>query len=212
MSGVRVPDSPPFLFCYIIKLILYYNVVKTFTNFFFSLSNLAFSQNVNVDTLNPILPIPKPPEPPKQKLMFQIIPNKPNIKNSATSSPMQHNNTFNGTGNSYKDYVYLITGQRLERFGSNFFSKVSQPNIINSKPLPDNYILDSGDELIIQIDHLEVSGTNTYLIDSNGIIFLPIVGPLKVSGYQLSKAVSLIKSTYQENPQKCICKYSQWQS
>ena len=107
---------------------------------------------------------------------------------------MQHNNTFNETGNSYKDYVYLITGQRLERFGSNFFSKVTQPNIINSKPLPDNYILDSGDELIIQIDHLEVSGTNTYLIDSNGIIFLPIVGPLKISGYQLSKAVSLIKS------------------
>ena len=106
---------------------------------------------------------------------------------------MQQNSTFSGTGNSFKDYVYLITGQYLERFGSNFFSNVSQPTIVNSKPLPDNYILDSGDELIIQIDHLEVSGTNSYLIDTNGIIFLPIVGPLKVSGYKLSKAVSLIK-------------------
>ena len=73
------------------------------------------------------------------------------------------------------------------------FYNVSRPTVVNSKPLPDNYILDSGDELIIQIDHLEVSGTNSYLIDVNGIIFLPIVGPLKVSGYELSKAVSLIK-------------------
>ena len=106
---------------------------------------------------------------------------------------MQHNSTFSGTGNSFKDYVYLITGQYLERFGSNFFSNISQSTIVNSKPLPDNYILDTGDELIIQIDHLDVSGTNSYLIDTNGIIFLPIVGPLKVSGYKLSKAVSLIK-------------------
>ena len=142
--------------------------------------------------MSPILPIPKPPQPPKQIIDVPKDINEPNKKNPSVA-PIQQNNTFSGTGNSFKDYVYLITGQNLERFGSNFFSNLSQSTIVNSKPLPDNYILDSGDELIIQIDHLEVSGTNSYLIDTNGIIFLPIVGPLKVSGYKLSNAVSLIK-------------------
>ena len=160
--------------------------------FFFSFSTSAFSQNVNTDSLSPVLPIPKPPQPPKQTIDVPKNIKQPNIKNPSYDTTQQ-NSTFSGTGNSFKDYVYLITGQYLERFGSNFFSNVSQSTIVNSKPLPDNYILDSGDELIIQIDHLEVSGTNSYLIDTNGIIFLPIVGPLKVSGYKLSNAVSLIK-------------------
>ena len=168
-------------------------LLKLLLIFFFSFSNSAFSQDASsINSLNPVIPIPKPPQPPKQKIDVPKNINKPNIKNSS-AKPMQQNSTFSGTGNSFKDYVYLITGQYLERFGSNFFSNVSRPTVVNSKPLPDNYILDSGDELIIQIDHLEVSGTNSYLIDINGIIFLPIVGPLKVSGYELSKAVSLIK-------------------
>ena len=168
-------------------------LLKLLLIFFFSFSNSAFSQDASsINSLNPVIPIPKPPQPPKQKIDVPKNINKPNIKNSS-AKPMQQNSTFSGTGNSFKDYVYLITGQYLERFGSNFFSNVSRPTVVNSKPLPDNYILDSGDELIIQIDHLEVSGTNSYLIDTNGIIFLPIVGPLKVSGYELSKAVSLIK-------------------
>ena len=113
-------------------------------------------------SLSPVIPIPKPPQPPKQKIDVPKNINKPNIKNPSVA-PIQQNNTFSGTGNSFKDYVYLITGQYLERFGSNFFSNLSQSTIVNSKPLPDNYILDTGDELIIQIDHLEVSGTNSYL-------------------------------------------------
>ena len=168
-------------------------LLKLLLIFFFSFSNSAFSQDASsINSLNPVIPIPKPPQPPKQRIDVPKNINKPNIKNSS-AKPMQQSSTFSGTGNSFKDYVYLITGQYLERFGSNFFSNVSRPTVVNSKPLPDNYILDSGDELIIQIDHLEVSGTNSYLIDINGIIFLPIVGPLKVSGYELSKAVSLIK-------------------
>ena len=168
-------------------------LLKLLLIFFFSFSTSSFSQNVNTDSLNPVLPIPKPPQPPKPIIDApkENI-NKPNIKNPS-AVPMNQNNTFSGTGNSFKDYVYLITGQYLERFGSNFFSNDSQATVVNSKPLPDNYILDTGDELIIQIDHLEVSGTNSYLIDTNGVIFLPIVGPLKVSGYKLSKAVSLLK-------------------
>ena len=168
-------------------------LLKLLLIFFFSFSNSAFSQDASsINSLNPVIPIPKPPQPPKQRIDVPKNINKPSIKNSS-AIPMQQNSNFSGTGNSFKDYVYLITGQYLERFGSNFFSNVSRSTVVNSKPLPDNYILDSGDELIIQIDHLEVSGTNSYLIDINGIIFLPIVGPLKVSGYELSKAVSLIK-------------------
>ena len=161
--------------------------------FFFSFSNLAFSQDASsISPFNPVIPIPKPPQAPKQRIDVPKNINKLNTKKSS-AIPKQQNSTFSGTGNSFRDYVYLITGQYLERFGSNFFTNVSRSTVVNSKPLPDNYILDSGDELIIQIDHLEVSGTNSYLVDTNGIIFLPIVGPLKVSGYELSKAVSLIK-------------------
>ena len=167
--------------------------------FFFSFSNFAFSQNVNLDSLNPTIPIPQLPQPPKQNNTVPDNTSNPNSINQSNpidqskTDPIQQNSTYDGIGNSFRDYVYLITGQYLERFGSNFFTDSSQATIVNSKPLPDNYILDSGDELIIQIDHLEVSGTNSYLIDANGVIFLPIVGPLKISGYKLSKAVSLIK-------------------
>jgi protein involved in polysaccharide export with SLBB domain len=142
--------------------------------------------------LNNALPIPKLPEPPKQQTNIPKNIKKPIVKNQSII-PIEQNKTINGTGNSFKDYVYLITGQYLERFGANFFNNVSQQTIVNSKPLPENYILDTGDELIIQIDHIEVSGTNSYVIDTNGIIFLPVVGPLKISGHRLSKAVSLIK-------------------
>ena len=88
--------------------------------FFFSFSTSAFSQNVNTDSLSPVIPIPKPPQPPKQIIDVPKDINEPNIKNPSVV-PIQQNRTFSGTGNSFKDYVYLITGQYLERFGSNFF-------------------------------------------------------------------------------------------
>ena len=168
-------------------------LLKFLLIFFFLLGNSAFAQDArSINSLNPVIPIPKPPQAPKQKINLPKNISNTKIKNSS-AVPMQHNGTLSGTGNSFKDYVYLITGQYLERFGSNFFRNISHPTNVNSKPLPDNYILDTGDELIIQIDHLDVSRTDSYRIDTNGIIFLPIVGPLKVSGYKLSKAVSLLK-------------------
>jgi len=99
-------------------------LLKLLLIFFFSFSNSAFSQDASsINSLNPVIPIPKPPQPPKQRIDVPKNINKPNIKNSS-AIPMQKNSTFSGTGNSFKDYVYLITGQYLERFGSNFFNNV----------------------------------------------------------------------------------------
>ena len=97
--------------------------------FFFSLSNYAFSQDTNtINSINPVIPIPKPPQAPKERINVPKNINKPGKKNSS-SVPIQQNRTPSVTGNSFKDYVYLITGQYLERFGSNFFSNISNQHV-----------------------------------------------------------------------------------
>ena len=95
-------------------------LLKLLLIFFFLLSNSAFSQDASsINSLSPVIPIPKPPQVPEQKINASKNTNKPNIKNSS-AVPIQQNRTLSETTNSFKDYVYLITGQYLERFGSNF--------------------------------------------------------------------------------------------
>lgn len=82
----------------------------------------------------------------------------------------------------------------LKRFGDNFFSTYQSSFLPINEPNPSNdYILDFGDKLLIQVigqinDEFEVD------VNRDGTINIPLIGSMVVSGLPFSEVINLIKS------------------
>jgi protein involved in polysaccharide export with SLBB domain len=82
----------------------------------------------------------------------------------------------------------------LSRFGERFFNSIQTTySPINMPNFGDDYILDVGDELSIQIETAQAID-ETFQIGRNGSIAIPGMGTLTLSGLSFSEARTLIKS------------------
>jgi len=101
--------------------------------------------------------------------------------------------------NEFQTYLLQTTGQSLKVFGSDFFenssgsqSSTSSPFIplVNIPATPD-YVLGSGDQLLVRAwGSVNINYQAT--LDRNGLIALPKVGAISLSGVKLSKAEGVI--------------------
>ena len=81
-----------------------------------------------------------------------------------------------------------------ERFGINFFSQeISTFSPVDDMPVPENYLLGVGDEIIIQL--IGTENQTFYLpVQRDGSILIESVGPVVVSGLTFDQMQQLIKS------------------
>lgn len=80
----------------------------------------------------------------------------------------------------------------LKRFGASFFENKKNEYLTNI-PVPDNYILSTGDMINLSIYGAENSD-NQIQIDRDGNINIPKVGVMKIGGLEYSSAKSLLES------------------
>jgi len=93
----------------------------------------------------------------------------------------------------------LGNSSELKRFGENYFNSFQTTFVpLNEPNFNPNYILDFGDELVIQIVGVDIRDTD-FRIRRDGTIIIPDVPPIPVSGLSLEKASELIDQMVSES-------------
>ena len=87
----------------------------------------------------------------------------------------------------FQRFVFSATGQALPLYGYELFAKPTAFAPAQAAPVPAGYILGTGDEVVVQVNGLaEIN--ERFVIDRDGRIMLPKVGPLNLAGVALSDA------------------------
>ncbi len=95
-----------------------------------------------------------------------------------------------GRTTDFQEFVRASNGQSLRLYGYDLFSQASFGST-QSMPVPDNYVLGPGDELSVLVTGL-VEFDQKLVIDRNGRVIIPKVGPLVLAGVSYSNSESVL--------------------
>ena len=93
----------------------------------------------------------------------------------------------------FQRFVLSATGQSLRLFGFELFGRESSFSAVQAAPVTAGYILGPGDEIVLQINGL-LDATERLVIDRDGRIMVPKVGPLNLAGVPLNEAEKTISA------------------
>ena len=92
----------------------------------------------------------------------------------------------------FQRFVYSATGQALRLYGYDLFGRGSFAPV-QAAPVPAGYILGPGDELVVQVNGL-VEVNERLVIDRDGRVMVPRIGPLNLAGVALNNAEKVFAS------------------
>lgn len=133
------------------------------------------------------------------KLRQRIMSLSTSVKKKTTTTTTPSNKTtsseqeiFGRTGRETKDSIIVTKKSRV--FGYDFFQnpKISFAPTINV-PTPESYIINTGDELLVEVWGAAESST-TQKVDNQGNIILPMVGKVHVGGLNFVEAKARINT------------------
>ena len=133
------------------------------------------------------------------KLRQRIMSLSTSVKKKTTTTTTPSNKTtsseqeiFGRTGRETKDSIIVTKKSRV--FGYDFFQnpKISFAPTINV-PTPESYIINTGDELLVEVWGAAESST-TQKVDNQGNIILPMAGKVHVGGLNFVEAKARINT------------------
>ena len=129
-----------------------------------------------------------------QQLLQQQAPNQPQ---QAAQQPAVPDNTLDR--NEFQDFIAQSTGQRLPLFGYNLFAGAPSTFApVENIPVTPDYVIGPGDELIIRAwGQIDVDYRAT--VDRNGMINIPKVGSLQVSGIRYQDLTGVVQTAIARN-------------
>ena len=87
----------------------------------------------------------------------------------------------------FQRFVFGATGESLRLFGYELFADAGRFNPAQAAAVPPSYVLGPGDELAVQVNGL-VEVSDSFVVDRDGRILLPKVGPVPLAGVALRDA------------------------
>jgi protein involved in polysaccharide export with SLBB domain len=93
--------------------------------------------------------------------------------------------------NDFQVFVQESTGRNLELFGHDLFSAPGRYAPVLSTPVPQSYVLGPGDEILLQTFGV-ADMASRLVIDRDGKVSIPKVGPLVLAGVPFSEAESTL--------------------
>ena len=111
------------------------------------------------------------------------------LKDSSDSDSFEFDETEDEWENETKATDEKTKGP--QRFGLTLFSGKSRKADNSAIPVPDFYVLGAGDELLVQIFGKD-SSSEALLVERDGTIVLPDLGPVVVAGLTFAEAKALI--------------------
>ena len=97
------------------------------------------------------------------------------------------------TDTEFQRFVLSTTGQNLPLFGYELFDSTNRFTPAEAAAVPPGYVLNPGDELVVQVNGL-VEVVDRFVIDRDGRILLPKVGPVSMAGVALKDAERVMAS------------------
>jgi protein involved in polysaccharide export with SLBB domain len=91
----------------------------------------------------------------------------------------------------FQRFVRSATGQSLKLYGYELFAGPGRFESVQAAPVPSDYILGAGDELVVLINGL-TEFNERVTIDRDGRIFVPQVGPVSLAGVALKDAEKVL--------------------
>ena len=86
---------------------------------------------------------------------------------------------------SFAHFVTQATGHQIPTFGEELFKRNNTFAALESQPVPADYSIGPGDELILKIFGGAVDFDQRVVVDRSGMILLPKVGPVSVAGIRV---------------------------
>ena len=94
----------------------------------------------------------------------------------------------------FQDFVMQSTGKKLPIYGHNFFTNPPSTFApLKDVPVPSDYAIGPGDELVIKILG-QIESTANIVVDRSGVVDIPKVGPISVAGVRYQHLASHLKS------------------
>lgn len=98
------------------------------------------------------------------------------------------------TPNSFQTFIAQTTGKSLPIYGQNLFERGNPFAALESVPVPGNYILGPGDEITLKIYSSAIDIDQRFLINRDGTVVLPKIGPVVLAGTKVSEVESRLKA------------------
>lgn len=95
---------------------------------------------------------------------------------------------------SFAYFVMQATGSTVPTFGEDLFSRSNTFAALESQPVPADYSIGPGDEIIMKVFGGAVDFDQRLVVDRSGMILLPKIGPVSVAGVKVRDLESTLKT------------------
>lgn len=124
----------------------------------------------------------------------RAMPQSPQFNKEPATPPVQHQTFPPEPPTDFQKFVESSLGRMLPLYGSKLFLDVPSTFApVNNAPVPSDYVIGPGDELLLQ-----AWGGITFnlrrIVDRSGYIYIPNVGQIQVSGLRFADAHDFLSS------------------
>jgi protein involved in polysaccharide export with SLBB domain len=96
--------------------------------------------------------------------------------------------------NAFQTYIVQSTGRILPIYGQNLFSLSNPYSSIEVANVPSDYVLGPGDELQVKVYSPSIDVDQRFVINREGMIVLPKIGPISLAGTKVSGLEARLKN------------------
>lgn len=96
--------------------------------------------------------------------------------------------------NSFQNFIVQTTGKSVPIYGQNLFERGNPFAALESVPVPSTYILGPGDEITLKIYSSALDIDQRFVINRDGTVVLPKIGPIMLAGTKVADVESRLKS------------------
>jgi protein involved in polysaccharide export with SLBB domain len=96
--------------------------------------------------------------------------------------------------NAFQTFILQSTGKALPIYGQNLFNLNNPYSTIESSNVPSDYVLGPGDELQVKVYSPSIDVDQRFVINREGMIVLPKIGPISLAGTKVSGLEARLKN------------------
>jgi len=96
--------------------------------------------------------------------------------------------------NAFQTFIFQSSGKALSIYGQNLFNLNNPYSSIESSNIPTDYVLGPGDELLVKIYSPSIDIDQRFVINREGMISLPKIGPVSLAGTKVSDLEGRLKN------------------
>lgn len=115
-------------------------------------------------------------------------------KKSDTATDKENKNLAPIQPNAFQTFIAQSTGKSLALFGQNLFNLTNPYSTIENANVPTDYVLGPGDELQVKVYSPSIDVDQRFVINRDGMIVLPKIGPISLAGTKVSDLEGRLKN------------------